>query len=317
METLRRDGGRYGARLVPESGGEAIELVGRFKTRPVMRSLTDVGMRLGAMDEAGVRVQAISNWMDLSAYEMDAGLGARFVGLQNDCIANIVQQHPDRFVGLCSVPLQDGERAAAELRRCMERGEFRGCEIGTNVDGINLDDAALDPFWDAAEATGAFVFMHPFNTLDMVTPRLQRYFFSNLIGNPLDTCIAAASMIFGGVLERYPNLKVCLAHGGGHLPYQVGRLQHGFTDERSSAARTKAPPIEQYLCFYYDTITHSRASLEFLVSLVGAEHVMLGSDYPFYMGDPRPVETVEGCDGLTREQKDLILSGNARRLIGV
>lgn len=317
IESVRNGEGRYGARLVKTEAGEAFDLNGRFRGRPTLPGLIDVPTRLKTMDAVGVRRQAISNWMDLSSYEMDAAEAERFIRLQNDCLANMVKAQPDRFVGLCSVPLQDSERAATELDRCLSRGEFRGVEIGTNVAGWNLDDRALDRFWDAAESLGAFIFIHPFNTLDTVTPRLRDYFFSNLIGNPLDTCIAGASLMFGGVLERYPRLKICLAHGGGHLPYQVGRLQHGFHDRRQAQLRTKRPPMEFFKLLYFDSLTHSQASLEFLVKLVGADHVVLGSDYPFDMADPEPVKKVEALAHLSREERDAILFGNAERLMGL
>jgi aminocarboxymuconate-semialdehyde decarboxylase len=267
------------------------------------------------MDAAGVQRQALSNWMDLSAYELDAGDAERFIRLQNDTLAELAATHPDRFTALCSVPLQNGQRAVAELERAMNRRGFRGVEIGTNVDGRNLDDQALEPFWAAAAALDAFIFIHPFNTLESVTPRLRPYYFNNLIGNPLDTAIAGASLIFGGVLERHPGLKVCLAHGGGHLPYQFGRLQHGFQVRREAKVRTARPPRDFLPLLYFDSLTHSAESLEFLVRLVGAERVLLGSDYPFDMANDQPVRAVEAVASLSSEEREAILFRNAERLL--
>lgn len=318
LVALRQGDGVHGVRIVRTAqGSEQVDLDGRFRTRPVPSAIVDLAPRLQAMDAAGLKRQAVSGWMDLSAYEMDAAQADGFLRLQNDCIANMVTDNPARFVGLCSVPLQDGERAAAELERCMARSEFKGVEIGTNVAGWNLDQRSFEPFWAAAEASGAFIFIHPFNTLDLVTPRLRSYYLSNLIGNPLDTAIAAASILFGGVLERHPDLKICLAHGGGHLPYQVGRLEHGFNVRPEGKARTKRPPYDFFKLFYFDTLTHSPASLEFLVKLVGADHVLLGSDYPFDMGDYELVRTVESLPGLAQADRDLILFKNAERLLGL
>jgi aminocarboxymuconate-semialdehyde decarboxylase len=318
METLRRGERHYGARLVRDGqGGESVDLNGRFRTRPVLPGLFELPARLAAMDQAGVRRQALSGWMDLSAYEMDASEAERFIRLENDAIANVVAAHPDRFVGLASVPLQDAQRAAAELDRAMQQLGFRGVEIGTNVAGWNLDDPALEPFWQAAESLGALIFIHPFNTLETVTPRLRSYFFSNLIGNPLDTAIAGSSLMLGGVLERFPGLKICLAHGGGYLPYQVGRLQHGFRVRHESRARTQRPPLEFFKLFYFDSLTHSQASLEFLVKLVGVDHVLLGTDYPFDMGAPEPVKAIESLPGLSGDDREAILFRNAERLMGI
>src|SRR5205823_3601252 len=176
---------------------------------------------------------------------------------------------------------------------------FRGVEIGTNVAGWNLDDPALDPFWSAAASLGAFIFIHPFNTLDTVTPRLRSYYFNNLIGNPLDTAIAGASLIFGGVLERFPGLKICLAHGGGYLPYQIGRLQHGYNVRSEAKARAQRQPIDSFRQLYFDSLTHLQASLDFLIKLVGSEHVMVGTDYPFDMADNQAAAAVKTVAGLT------------------
>ena len=318
LETLRAGNGRYGARLVrDQQGDECFDLNGRFRSRPAMSGLLDFPARLKAMDEAGVRCQALSGWMDLSAYEMDASEAELFIRLQNDTLGNLIRPHPDRFVGLGSVPLQDARRAVAELDRLVQRLGFRGVEIGTNVAGWNLDDPALDPFWAAAESLGAFIFIHPFNTLDHITPRLRKYYFNNLVGNPLDTTIAGGSLIFGGVLERFPRLKICLAHGGGYLPYQIGRMEHGFKVRREAKARTQRPPLDFFKLLYFDSLTHSDASLAFLVQLVGADHVLLGSDYPFDMADARPVRAVEALPGLSKEDRDAILAGNAERLMGL
>jgi aminocarboxymuconate-semialdehyde decarboxylase len=255
--------------------------------------------------------------MDISGYELDAGEADRFIKLQNDAMANIVKAHPDRFVGLGGLPLQDIALAVAELERIVQRLGFRGVEIGTNVAGRNLDDPALEPFWQAAESLGAFVFMHPFNTLEVETPRLRQYYFSNAVANPLDTLIAAGCLMFGGVLERHPGLVICLAHGGGHLPYQFGRLCHAYEVRPEARTRTQRHPSEFFKLLYFDSLLHSQESLAFLVKLVGADRVLIGSDYPFDMGDDEPVKAVEALPGLTREERDLILFGNAQRLMKV
>lgn len=318
IQALRRPNGVHGVRIVRTAqGAEVIDLHGRNRSRPILPGLVDLAARLETMDTTGVRRQAISGWMDISAYEMDAGEGAGFLRFQNDTIANLVKANPDRFVGLCGVPLQDGQRAAAELERCLQQAGFRGVEIGTNVAGWNLDSPSFEPFWAAAESLGAFIFIHPFNTLESVTPRLRDYYFSNLIGNPLDTAIAGASLMFGGVLERHPGLTICLAHGGGHLPYQQGRLEHGFTVRPEAKRRTQRPPSEFFKLLYFDSLTHSPESLEFLIKRVGAEHVLLGSDYPFDMAEPEPIEAVESLPGLSREDRDAILFKNAERLLGL
>jgi aminocarboxymuconate-semialdehyde decarboxylase len=184
-----------------------------------------------------------------------------------------------------------------------------GVEIATTIADADLDRAGLDPFWEAAEQLGCFVLLHPCNPLPGVD--LSRYFLDNMVGRPAESTIAMAGLLFGGVLERFPGLKICMCHGGGFIPFQIGRMERGF-EAASQRTREKisTPPSELFLRLYYDTVLHNPKALGFLVDQVGAERVMMGSDYPFEMGDPEPVKTVESIPGIDDAQREMILGGN-------
>jgi aminocarboxymuconate-semialdehyde decarboxylase len=185
--------------------------------------------------------------------------------------------------------------------------------IGTHVRGRNLDDPALEPFWATAERLGAFIFIHPQGGAG--AERLGSYYLKNLVGLPFETTIAGASLVFGGVLERHPGLKICLAHGGGFVPYQAGRFRHGFEVRPEAGVKLKETPEASIARLYYDTITHATPALEFLIATAGASHVLLGSDYPFDMGNLDCVARVEAL-AIPPADRDLILGGYAERVLG-
>jgi aminocarboxymuconate-semialdehyde decarboxylase len=209
------------------------------------------------------------------------------------------------------VPLQDAEAAAEELERAVQVNGMVGVQIGANVNGMNLDDPSLLPFFQVAEKLQAPIFIHPDNVPAL--DRIPRYNLRNFIGNPLDTTIAAASLIFGGVLERFPNLKVCLAHGGGFVPYQRGRFARGFKVREEAKLRISRPPDDYLSRMYFDTVIHFEPALRYMVETCGARRVVMGSDYPAAMGDPEPVQFV-ASSRLKEEEKKLVLSENAREL---
>jgi aminocarboxymuconate-semialdehyde decarboxylase len=188
-----------------------------------------------------------------------------------------------------------------------------GVQIGSNVAGRNLDNPELEPVWAAAAELGAFILLHPINVAG--GDRLSSYYLGNLIGNPLDTTIAAACLVFGGVLERYPSLKICLAHGGGFVPYQAGRFVHGWQVRAEPKRKLTKPPTDSLRRFYFDTIVHSKEVLEFLVGTAGVDRVLLGSDYPFDMGMLDGVLQVRGLT-IAAADKLSILGGRAQQLLG-
>jgi aminocarboxymuconate-semialdehyde decarboxylase len=210
------------------------------------------------------------------------------------------------------LPMQAPSQAADELRHAVRVLGLSGAQIGSNIAGKNLDDPELEPVWAAAAELGAFILLHPINVAG--ADRLSSYYLTNLIGNPLDTTIAAASLVFGGVLERHPTLKICLAHGGGFVPYQAGRFVHGWHVRAEPKSKLAKPPTESLKRFYFDTIVHSKEALAFLVGSAGADRVLLGSDYPFDMGMPEGVSQVRSLS-VPAAGQSAILGGRARVLL--
>lgn len=313
LDALRLDEGRSGVTVRTDDAGRDAIYVGDRRAGPVRQPLVDLPARIAAMDDAGVDLQLVASWIGIVAYDLPPAQGERWARLFNDSLLQMVAEHPQRLGGLCNVPLQDGARAAAELRRAVAAG-MAGAEIATTVDGKELDDRSLEPFWTAAEELQCLVFLHPDLSLPGRTD--SRYYLNNLVGNGAETTIAVSHMLFGGVLERHPDLRVCLAHGGGHLPYQAGRLDHGFrAAPKLTAAATSQLPSDQLKRLYYDSVTHSPEVLRFLLDFAGREHVLLGSDYPFDMGQPDPVNFVRTLPGLRSEDAERIVAGNAQRLL--
>jgi len=232
----------------------------------------------------------------------------------NDRLAEAVAKHPTRLVALGSVPMQDSAKAVGELERAVTKLGLRGVEIATNINGRYFDDPAFDPFWEAAQALDALIFVHPNQVVG--ADRMKEFNLANLIGNPTDTSLAFAKLIFSGVLERYPRLRFLLAHAGGFLPYTWGRLDRGYRIQDSANAKIPKAPGEYIKLLNFDTITHSTMALEYLIANFGADHVVLGSDYPYDMGDPEPVASLRAAriDGASLEQ---IASANACKLLGI
>lgn len=315
IDALEAASGKLGVEVVSDGDTIGASIVGGKDFGTLRAELFDIDHRLEAMDGSGVDTQVLSSWIDLTAYSLDAAIGAAYSRTFNEALADVVRDNPDRFMGLATVPLQAPERAADELAYAMGDLGLAGVQIATTVDGEDLDLAALDAFWEAAEELGCFILLHPFDPL--AGRDLRRYFLDNSVGRPAETTIAIGHMIHGGVFERFPRLVVCLVHGGGFLPFQIGRLDKAYSVKPGlAAANLSRPPSHWARRLYYDTVTHDPEVLSFLVGRVGADHVLTGTDYPFEMGDADPVATVRGVPGLSEDDQELILSGNARPLLG-
>ena len=264
MALMRKEAPSIGPRLERIDDDFAVLDVAGSAYRPFPRGAWDMQKRFADMDAAGIDVQVVSNTPQTFLYNQDAALTATLASLQNDQIAKAVAAHPDRLIGIATLPMQAPKLAADELRRAMRKLGLKGAKIGSNVEGRNLDDEALEPLWAAANELHAFIMVHP--TRVAGAERLKPYYLVNLIGNPLDTTIAAAALVFGGVIERYPNINFLMVHGGGFLPYQIGRFKHGWQVRGEPQARLKSPPDASLDRLYFDTILHGRPALEFLVS---------------------------------------------------
>lgn len=313
LTQLATDGGRYGIELVTRNGRRSAVIAGTVEAGPLRPDLSDLPPRLAAMDAAGLSVQVLSSWIDLTAYALPAAAGARYARMFNEALAGVVASHPDRFRALCTVPLQSPAAAADELRYAVSALGMVGVEIATTVAGRELDDPDLAPFWATAEELRCLVLLHPCASL--AGRGVERHFLGNLVGNPAETTIALGHLIFGGVLERHPELRLCAVHGGGFAPYQIGRWDHAFhRDARGAAAHLTRPPSQWLARLYHDTVLHSPHSLRMLIDLVGPGQVVLGSDYPFEMGDPDPLATLAAVPRLTDDERRMVRAGNCVRL---
>ena len=271
--------------------------------------------RLKDMDDMGLDMQLVMPPPPQCYFTVPVEIAVKATRVLNDGIAAYVARKPDRFVALGTVPLQDGNEAAKELERSMKELGFKGCQILTNVAGKELSDPEFAPFWAKAEALGALVVIHPNGFTQ--GERFSRYYFSNVIGNPLDTTVALHYLIFDGVLERHPNLKILAVHGGGYLAGYSGRIDHAWGARSDVANKLPKPPTEYLKKVYFDTVVFTEHQLEYLVKVFGADRILMGTDYPFDMADYDPVGHVTGTESLDAKTVAAITGGNAKKLLGI
>jgi aminocarboxymuconate-semialdehyde decarboxylase len=315
VETLVAHGADYGVHVSGPAEAPQIRLENSGWTKPIPLPLTRVAERIATLDRQGIDKQVMAPWIDFSGYTMPTELGIRFSELQNETIADVAAAHPDRLMGAATVPMQSPDDAARVLRDAVHTLGFRSVQIATYFGGKRfLDDPALDPFWRVAEEMQVLVYFHPYD--EQPPNGTADYFMHNIVNYPLQTAIAIPRMIFGGVFQRFPRMRVCFPHGGGYLPYQFGRIR------RAAAVRPEpkvhgyaGDPLDQLKTFYFDTIVHNPASLRFLADMVGADRLVMGSDYPFDMNDADPVASVRA--GIDPEWQDSVLGGLAQRLLGL
>ena len=272
---------------------------------------TDIPTRIAAMDKAGVAMHALSLTQPM-VYWAPPEFGLKLCQAFNDACSALHTQHPDRFVGLATVPMQAPQLAVAELDRAAKLPGIRGLYMATHINARNLDDKDFWPVYARAETLGLAIFLHPVNPVG--ADRMRNYYLRNFLGNPYDTGIAAASLMFSGVMDAFPRLDVVLPHAGGTFPALLGRMTHGAT-VRSEVKDLKNPPMSYAGRFHYDTVAHDTQTLMNLVRQVGVERVVAGTDYPADMSLGDVVATVEKLTELAAADRDKILRGNAARLL--
>jgi aminocarboxymuconate-semialdehyde decarboxylase len=279
--------------------------------------LTDIEVRLADMDRMGIDVQAVSPAPHQTYYWTEPDTGRELARSVNERLAEICAKWPDRFVGLGTVPLQDASLAVQELTHCVSTLGLRGVEINPSVRGMDLTDSrlSLEKFFRKAAELDIVLFMHPIGFTQ--GERLLDHYFSNVIGNPLETTVAASHLIFDGVLERHPKLKVVLPHGGGYLAHYWARMDHAFRARPDCRVSIKRKPSSYLGKLYFDTLTFDRGMLGQLVERFGADHVLLGTDYPYDMGMERPVEFIAGVPAISLADKANIMGRNAARLLKI
>lgn len=286
-----RDGGRY---LVYPNGRVS---------GPLPPGMFDLGVRVDNMDCTGVDLQVLSPTPPQFGYGLDVKAAAVHAAIVNDATIAAAEQVPDRLLALATLPLPHVDAALDELARCASHPSVRGVEIGANVAGRNLDAEDFDVLWSELERRRMFVLVH---SAPADAPQYSRHFTRNLVGNPADTTLAIASLIFGGVAERHPDLAFCFVHGGGFAPYQIGRWDHGWSSREDLRAGLPSPPSEYLRRFYFDSLTHDPDSLRFLGARVGWDRVVLGSDYCLDMSSDDPAGDVRRL-GLDRSDESAVL----------
>ena len=313
LDIVKREGGPGGLKVdTSDPDGPVIDFRGR-RGKPLEARFIDIDARIASMDEQGVDVHALSLTTPM-VYWADGALASRLSRAFNDACSAAHKAHPERLFGLAMIPMHHADRAIAELERAIELPGIRGVYMSTRIDGRDLSHESFTPVFERIAALGLPVFLHPTGVVD--PQRLARFYLVNLIGNPTESAIAASHLIFGQVLDKFPDLVVCLPHGGGSFPYLVGRIQHGW-GVREECRHLLSGPISYLRRFHYDTVTHSAAALSYLIDLVGADRVMLGSDFCFDMGYERPIEVVTEHPGLDETDKARILGGNAAALLRI
>ena len=307
---------RYGDPRWPSldhvDGCSARIMVGGELFREVTDQLYVIERRLADMERTGVDRQVLSTVPVMFSYWAKPAHTRELCRYLNEHLATVVASHPDRFSGLGTVPLNDPEMAVAELERCMLELGMVGVEIGTNVAGVDLDDPRFLPFFQRAAELGAIVLVHPWQVVGR--DRLRRYYFLYTIAMPSETAFAVGALLFGGVLARAPGLRLVFAHGGGSVPFIIGRMEQGWRVWAPAREHLADPPSSLLASCWFDSIVWDEASLELLVRRVGAERVLLGSDYPFIMGEQRPGDLIERS-ALSAHDKQLLLGANAERLL--
>jgi aminocarboxymuconate-semialdehyde decarboxylase len=295
--------------------GPASEAYNKQHFSEIVPNLTQPEQRLRDMDRMGVDIQAISVMPPQFFYWAEPEVGAKLTRMMNDRLQEIVQAHPDRFVGLGALPMQDVDLALTELERVAEELRFGGLEICTNVNGVDFDDARFVPFFEKVVEQDLLLVVHP-NGFSQ-GERLSDYYLINTVGMPMDSTVFIARMIFGGVMERFPDLKVCVMHGGGYLPFYPARFDHAYEQRDDCREHISRPPSTYLAQMSFDTMVFDPELIGTLVRRWGADHVLLGTDYPFDMGETDPVGLLARVEGLDDKERSLIAGGNAARLLNL
>ncbi|MCZ6446693.1 MAG: amidohydrolase family protein [Alphaproteobacteria bacterium] len=275
--------------------------------------LADPEKRIEDMDKIGVDISALSPAPPRGFYEADSNLSMTVAQLINDRAAEIVKTYPDRFVAMGVAPLHHVGLAVVEMERAVGALDLRGIRLPTEINGMELSDPSLEPFWDAAERLETMIYIHPQGFSH--PQRLKAYYMTNVVGNPLETTLAMSHLIHSGVIARHPNLKFYFAHGGGFLPFYVGRFDHAWRERQECREHTEAPPSTFLANMWFDTVVFRPEQIRILVDLAGAERVMLGTDRPYDMGEPDPVALVNQVEGLSDTERETIMGGAAKALL--
>lgn len=313
LRAIEANPGRYKMRFDEQNGKRRIIRDGGH-TFPVYDEFHDADVKVAGMDRRGLDVSFISPAPMVFFYWLDADTALEATRVINDGIAGMAASRPDRLRPMGTLPMQNPDAAIAELERIVKDHGMRSIELGTSVENEQLADPRFRPVLKRAQELKVFIFAHPYS-FD-ASCGLEDYYLKNLIGNPLQSTIMAANLMFSGALDELKTLKICLAHGGGYVPYQIGRFAHGHKVRKETRAATRTSPYKSMRRFYYDSLTHDPRALRYLIDLVGADRVTIGTDAPFDMGDEAPLDVLAQVKGLTKAELEQISHYTAMDLVG-
>lgn len=315
LEMARSNGAEYGVRVHESPGGAVLEFLhDHVKLRPLFPQLMDLELRKEYMHQEGITQQIVSTWTDIIPADMPAPLAEKWVRLQNDTLIADVNSAGDHVRAMGTLPLQDPGSAIRELKYLTEEMDVHAIELLTSVAGRDLDAQEFRPLWREITDRDVFVLLHP-PRCPFEGGRSDPYFLNNLVFFPTDTTVAAAKLIFSGIMREFPTLKICLPHAGGFLPYQIGRFDHGYDVHPACRTSISELPSQYLRSFYYDTITHDDAAFRFLVDRVGSDRILYGTDYPFEMTDTTGLYRVQSLKTLSGADRDQISHINAHRVL--
>jgi aminocarboxymuconate-semialdehyde decarboxylase len=312
VAAIAADPKRFRARV--EGEGSARKIIhDQGYVYPLFEEFREAEAKLSAMDRKGIDISVISPAPPMFYYWADADLALDVAGLVNDGVADMVGARPDRLRGMATVPMQHPDAAVAELERVVRAYGFKAVEIGTSIEGAQLAEERFGPLLRRASELNVFVFAHPYYV--GAKSGLESYYLTNLIGNPLDTTVMLANLMFSGRLDELPDLKIVLAHGGGFIPYQIGRLVHGHSVRSETNGISKSSPKDLLKRIYFDSLVFEPQALRYLIDLVGADHVCIGTDAPFDMADEDPRVTIDAVPGITPLERQCVCCGTALKLL--
>ena len=312
VDAITRKPDRFGMKIEEKGGKRYFNSHGRMTE--LLPSFYDVDAKIEWMDRKGLDIAAISVGPPIYFYWLSPDAGLEATRLANDGIAQMVAKHPDRLRGMAHLPMQDADAAITELERVVREHKFKAVELGTSIEGKPLADQKFRKVLKTIEQLGCFVFAHPYQCL--AEGWMDEYYLRNFIGFPLDTTMMIAHLMFSGALDDLKKLRILCAHGGGYVPYQIGRFVHGFNVRPEAKMKTKTSPRDLLRRFYFDALTHDPLAARHLINRVGADRVVIGTDHPFDMGPDDPMGAIDAIPELTASEREYVCELTARDLLG-
>jgi aminocarboxymuconate-semialdehyde decarboxylase len=312
VEAIARNPARYGTSIEEKDGKRYFNSHGRLAE--LQKAYYDADAKVEWMDRNKLDIAAISVGPPIYFYWLSADAGLEAAKLANDGIAQMVAKRPDRLRGMAHLPMQDPDAAVTELERVVREHGFKGVEVGTSIEGKALADPRFRKVLKTVEQLGCFLFTHPYQCL--AQGGMDEYYLSNFIGFPLDTTLMVAHLMYSGALDELTQLKILLPHGGGYVPYQIGRFIHGFNVRPEPKMKTATSPAQLLRRFYFDALTHDPQAARHLINRVGADRVVIGSDHPFDMGPPDVMGAIDAIPALKASEREYVCSLTALSLLG-